>query len=783
MSRWSASGGPGGGADSGDDRIEVRADVARRAFRVGRRCLWAVVLITAAISVGWLLGIERLATPLGQGHPLRLVPALALLVLAVALLDARSRTRRLPPVTLPVVSGLGVAAGLLALVLFATGGEVRADALLGQIDWSPFAARRQPPAPQAAVAFGCLALATGLPARWDRTRDGAILVALVLAGFGLVGHAFDVAMLMTAGGAYPLPLEPSIALLLLGVGVALTNPSRSSALSLVLARSPGGWTLRRLLPLAIAMPLLAGVLEVQLHDGRAVSDQTAIWIGVVVALLAALLASWLVAAWTDRLAARARAEQARYRNLFDSVPEGLYETGPDGRLRVANDPLANLLGFDDAAEMLASVDHVQTLWMDPSQRVALLDRIAAGEVTGSLRVQLRRRDGQGVQAEISYRAVDDGSGRGPGLRGTIRDITAEVAAQDRLAELQEQYRLAFENGPLGRLVLDVAASPPRFLQVNQALANLLGYTPEEMCALDPRSFLHPDDVRDEDEAMFRCAQGEDANVSYSARRRHKNGEWMPVWLTGTLLRDERGEPRYAMATIEDRRPRLEAEAETQRAWNETLRRIATAVEYRDEETGAHVERMSAYCELLARHLGFGGERAATLRVAAQLHDAGKIAIPDHILLKPGRLTQEERRVIESHTEVGYRLLRGTGSPVLDLAAMVAWTHHERFDGSGYPRGLAGDRIPIEGRIATVADVFDALTSDRVYRQAMSVDDAVAIIRAGRGKQFDPEVLDVFLEHLDEVLALAEQYRDPAGEIVPFQPPHTRYTLRAVEGSA
>jgi PAS domain S-box-containing protein len=385
--------------------------------------------------------------------------------------------------------------------------------------------------------------------------------------------------------------------------------------------------------------------------------------------------------------------------------------------------------------------------------------------------------------EISYQGFDEGGPDGAGLRGTIRDIGAEVAAHGRLAELQEQYRLAFENGPLGRLVLDVSTSPPRFLQVNQALADLLGYSQDEMCALDPLTFLHPDDVQVEEEALLRCLRGEDASVSYGARRRHKDGRWIPVWLTGALQRDDQGEPRYAMATIQDRRPQLEAEAEAQRAWNETLRRIATAVEYRDEETGAHVERMSAYCELLALHLGFGGERAAMLRVAAQLHDAGKIAIPDHILLKPGRLTPEERKVVESHTEVGYRLLRGTGSPVLDLAASVAWTHHERFDGSGYPRQLAGERIPLEGRIATVADVFDALTSDRVYRQAMSLDDAIAILRAGRGTQFDPAVLDVFLEHLDEALELADRYRDPAGEVVPFQPPHTRYTLRAVEGSA
>jgi hypothetical protein len=133
--------------------------------------------------------------------------------------------------------------------------------------------------------------------------------------------------------------------------------------------------------------------------------------------------------------------------------------------------------------------------------------------------------------------------------------------------------------------------------------------------------------------------------------------------------------------------------------------------------------------------------------AAPLHDVGKVAIPDAILLKPGALTPEERAIVETHAEEGHRLLRGSSSSILDLAASIALSHHEKWDGSGYPRGLAGEEIPVEGRIVAIADVFDALTSDRVYRKAFAVEKAVEMMLADRGRHFDPVLLDAFMEVL------------------------------------
>jgi response regulator RpfG family c-di-GMP phosphodiesterase len=186
---------------------------------------------------------------------------------------------------------------------------------------------------------------------------------------------------------------------------------------------------------------------------------------------------------------------------------------------------------------------------------------------------------------------------------------------------------------------------------------------------------------------------------------------------------------------------------------ETIQRWAQAAEYREPGIARHVKRMSRYCGVLGRTFGLQVE---TLELASVLHDVGKARIPDSILLKPGPLTADERLAIETHADIGYEMLRDSGSSVLDLAAVIARTHHEKFDGSGYPRGLAGADIPIEGRIAAVADVFDALTCDRAYRQAWSLESTISWMTSERGKHFDPNVLDALLASMDEIQAIRSE---------------------------
>jgi putative two-component system response regulator len=189
--------------------------------------------------------------------------------------------------------------------------------------------------------------------------------------------------------------------------------------------------------------------------------------------------------------------------------------------------------------------------------------------------------------------------------------------------------------------------------------------------------------------------------------------------------------------------------------SETLRNLVMAAEYRDHDTGAHLVRIGYLCALLAPVCGCNANFSRELLIASPMHDIGKIGIPDGILKKRGLLSEEERRIMERHTEYGARILGGSRLPVLRLAAEIARTHHERFDGSGYPHGLKGRQIPLSGRIVAVVDVFDALAMDRNYRVAMPAERALDIIMAGRGTQFDSAVVDAFFSVVDEVLELRD----------------------------
>jgi putative two-component system response regulator len=173
--------------------------------------------------------------------------------------------------------------------------------------------------------------------------------------------------------------------------------------------------------------------------------------------------------------------------------------------------------------------------------------------------------------------------------------------------------------------------------------------------------------------------------------------------------------------------------------------LMKAAEHRDTETGNHVARVAEYVTMIAQELGFPPETVEQLSLASTMHDVGKISVPDAILLKPGRLSEAERREMEEHAERGRRILEGSSSPLVQLAAEIAATHHEHWDGSGYPAGLKGAAIPIAGRIVAVADVYDALTSERPYKTAWSHAEALAHIKAQAGHHFDPTCVEAFLK--------------------------------------
>jgi response regulator RpfG family c-di-GMP phosphodiesterase len=204
---------------------------------------------------------------------------------------------------------------------------------------------------------------------------------------------------------------------------------------------------------------------------------------------------------------------------------------------------------------------------------------------------------------------------------------------------------------------------------------------------------------------------------------------------------------------------IETFKELEKTQKEFIFSMGSIGESRSHETGNHVKRVASYSHLLAHLVGLSEKEVELLRLASPMHDIGKVAISDTILNKPGRLTPEEFSTMQEHTSFGYEMFKGYEQPIFKTASIIAYEHHEKYDGSGYPRGLKADEIHIYGRITALADVFDALGSERVYKKAWKLEKILDLISYERGKHFDPMLVDLFLDNLEQFLVIKEQYKD------------------------
>ncbi len=294
-------------------------------------------------------------------------------------------------------------------------------------------------------------------------------------------------------------------------------------------------------------------------------------------------------------------------------------------------------------------------------------------------------------------------------------------------------------------------------EVNPAWEETLGYPATELISRPILDFIHPEDRERTAAETERMVEGAES-ASYRNRFKRADGEYR--WLEWAI-RPFAAEQRLYM-TARDITTQHQAEEALQNQSDilertvrertdaleesrlETLQRLAIAAEYRDDATYQHTERVGRTCALIGRGLGLSEKDVALLRRAAPLHDIGKVGVPDQILLKPGKLSADEWHLMQEHTEMGARILGEGTFPVLRMAQEISLTHHERWDGGGYPNGIAGEEIPIVGRIVAVADVFDALTHERPYKRAWPAAEALAEIQRCSGTQFDPRVVDAFM---------------------------------------
>jgi len=442
--------------------------------------------------------------------------------------------------------------------------------------------------------------------------------------------------------------------------------------------------------------------------------------------------------------------EARLRQAEEMVGSGSWELSLDGETATWSDGFHRIHGVPvgevpDSRTYLARVH--------PEDRDQLRESLRRCTVDGSMSVEYRvsRTDGALRTLRVQAELVAPNEEHEPYIRGAALDVTDE--------------RAGFDAAPIGMLV--AAPDDLRLMRVNDALCATLGRTREELLTLRIDDLTHPDD-------RILAVEARDA-LTDGAEKRYLRPDGTTVWATIyiTPVRDAAdGSIRSFSAQVIDTTERRTRSLEIDAARVESLRGLAIASEYRDNDTHEHTERVGRLAEVIGRAVGVPERSLGLLRQAAPLHDIGKIGIPDAILLKPGRLTPEERQEMERHTVIGADILSGSASSVLRMAQEIALTHHERWDGGGYPQKLRGDAIPLFGRIVAVVDVFDALTHSRPYKDAWTVDRAVAHICGESARQFDPEVVAAFeaIDHAAVTLLDAGHVSAPALATAPSASP-------------
>lgn len=462
-----------------------------------------------------------------------------------------------------------------------------------------------------------------------------------------------------------------------------------------------------------------------------------------------------------------RESEAAIRKLsrvVEQSPASVVITDRDGAIEYVNPAFEELTGFTKEEALglnpriLKSGETVLATYDD------LWAAITAGKVW---RGELcnRKKNGELFWEYATITGVANDLGEIIGYSAVKVDITHRKRAEQALQESMQLLERSQSVARLGSYVLDI---PGDRWHGSKVLDEVFGIQDESF----PKTvstwlqIVHPEErhhmldyfqrhvlqERNPFDKQYRIVRQSDG----SERRVHGRGE---------LRFDDLGNPVQMIGVIQDITDQNRMGQELADARFEVVQRLALATEYRDSDTGAHIQRIGRYCEILGDAAGLSPHDCETLKWASTLHDIGKLAIPDSILLKPGKLSEDEVAIMRTHTTIGSNMLSGGSHELLRLAETIASTHHERWDGTGYPNGLAGEQIPLAGRICAISDVFDALTSERPYKRAWPVEQAFAEIVNGAGTQFDPNLVELFLACADKILKVVALHSDVPGKFV------------------
>jgi PAS domain S-box-containing protein len=383
-------------------------------------------------------------------------------------------------------------------------------------------------------------------------------------------------------------------------------------------------------------------------------------------------------------------------------------------------------------------------------------------------VKNRKKDGSPYWVQTTINPIVDIDGNIVEYIGVRTDITElqqiKESLQDKLNisedHFEDIYRRVqlYENAIDESNILSRTTANGTILYVNSRFCEITGYSKEELIGKTHAIVRHPDTPSKVFADLWKTIQSGDA---WHGVLKNQKKDGSPYWVDSTIIpiKDKEEKIIEYMAIRHEVTEIITLHEEIEKTQQEIIYRMGEIGESRSKETGNHVRRVAEYSKLLALKAGLDEKEANLLADASPMHDIGKVAIPDSVLHKPASLNDDEWLIMRSHSSIGHKVLSGSDRPLLNAASIIAHEHHEKYSGGGYPSGLIGEDIHIYARIVAIADVFDALGSDRVYKKAWSLDKIINLLKEEKGKHFDPRLVELFLDNLDDFLVIRDRYQD------------------------